>query len=373
MLTQASDVEAFSSPQTWAGAQVTHVAPSFEMLSTIPQSSCSILIAESLRKDEELRVTVISQGISAVNASANNGNFIDIGTTNGILTWPGNTFPPYAYLLKFRGIKADGAIVDCDPAVKTVTIRDEVYTPPVSSPTNPPVNQTPISSGDKKNFISLHQYNLRIAKSPAAGTYDYEFYNYIGYKNQYNPADQIAGCALGVLKNNICAFPWNSDSSVALNFTENMIGYNVPKSFRFYASSGLNDVRMSGYAPQRTAFAFALRRDQPPTRTQPVSATEYVSFQQNERIDTSYDRLAKGEEIIVVHDGGGTVRFLSGQSVGVGGWIFVKQLDLADSVSMLGMNFGQNLYDIQLGLVADKNDFMSQYLNMQWGADGDPL
>lgn len=373
MLTQTVDSVSSTTQQTWAGAQVSHVAPSFEMLSPLPANSCSILIPESLRKDEELRVTIISQGVSEVNVSVNNGDFINIGTTNGTLSWAGNSFPPYQYLLKFRGVKADKTMIDCDPAVKTVTIRDEILVPPTTPPTNPPSNQTPISSIDKQNFKSLHQFNLRIAKKPAEGSYDYEFFSYVGYKNQYDPADQVAGCALGVLKNNICAFPWNEASTVAMNFTENMIGYNVPKSFRFYVSSGRTDLRMSGYAPQRTAFAFALRLGQPPTRTQPISATEYVSLQQSERIDTSYARLAKGEEIVVVHDGGGTVRFLSGQALGSGGWVFVKQLDLADSVSMLGLSFGQNLYDVQLGVVTDKNDFLSQYLNLKWGSDGDPL
>ena len=99
MLIQTVDAVSSTSQQTWSGAQVTHVTPSFEMLSTMPASSCSILIPDSLRKDEELRVTIISQGVSEVNVSVNNGDFINIGTTNGTLSWAGNSFPPYQYLL----------------------------------------------------------------------------------------------------------------------------------------------------------------------------------------------------------------------------------------------------------------------------------
>ena len=48
--------------------------------------------------------------------------FADLETTNGVLVWPGNTFEANAYSLHFRGIKADGSVISCNPARSVVTI-----------------------------------------------------------------------------------------------------------------------------------------------------------------------------------------------------------------------------------------------------------
>lgn len=242
---------------------------------------------------------------------------------------------------------------------------------PVPTP-NPTPTPTPNSSASEDpQFTSLHQFDLRVAMKPAEGSYDYQYNLLKSFKNQYNPNDSVAGCNSGALKNNLCAFPWTESSTVALNFTENLIGYNVPKNFRFFVTDGMTDVRMAGYAPQRSAFVFVIRKGQAPQRTQAVTATEYYSIQQSENIDTSYQRLAAGQEIMVAHDGGGTVRFLSGKISSTGSWIYIRQLNLAETPS--GMQSGDRLYDLQLSVVTDKNSFLNHYQRLQWNSVGDPL
>ncbi len=238
---------------------------------------------------------------------------------------------------------------------------------PMPAPTPTPNS----SASEDPQFTSLHQFDLRIAMRPADGSYDYQYSFLKSFKNQYNPNDSVAGCYNGALKNNFCAFPWSESSTIALNFTENLINYNVPKNFRFFVTDGMTDVRMAGYAPQKSAFAFVIRKGQAPQRTQAVTAAEYSSIQQSENIDSSYQRLAAGQEIVVTHDGGGTVRFLSGKISSTGGWIYIRQLNLAETPS--GMQNGDHLYDLQLSVVTDKTSFLNHYQRLQWNSVGDPL
>ncbi len=372
-----SSSNATSAISPWDKGQVSPL----ETILTSQTSGCSIGITDGMNRDEELRVQIYSQGLVQVQVSVGNSDFIDLGTVRGTLTWAGNSFPAGTYFLQFRGVLADGSVTPCDPASRTVTIYENVTTPvtnpvtptpetptPTPEPVSPPVTQPvtpPISTG----FTSLHQYSLRIARKPAEGSYDYEFYNYVGFKNQYNPDDAMTGCSIGTLTGS-CAFPWAEATTVGLSFTDRMIGYNVPKAFRFFVTAGTTDVRMAGYAQQRTAFVYAIRMGQAPSRTAAVSAAEYSAIQANEHIDSSYSRLANGEEILVAHDGGGTVRFLSGKAISNGGWIYVRQLAISEGIS--GMQVGDTLYDIQLAIVANKADFIQHYRRLQFNAYGDP-
>ncbi len=235
-------------------------------------------------------------------------------------------------------------------------------TPPSSSPT--------ITPELKAAFRSLHQYPVRIATPPPPGTFDYGAVNLVGFKSQYDPNENVAGCASGALANTSCAFPWTTSGSVGLSFTESLINYNVPSAFRFFVTSGSTDVRMTGYAAQRTAIVFAIRMGRAPSRTAAVTAAEYSSIQSSERVDTSFARLSNGEEILVAHDGGGTVRFLSGRTNTNGGWIFIRQLPIASVPA--GYTVAPTLYDIQLAVVSDKAAFINHYKSLTFDSSGDP-
>ena len=232
-------------------------------------------------------------------------------------------------------------------------------------------NYTPTITPElKAAYRSLHQFNLRVARPPAPGSFEYTFSNLVGFQSQYNPNDAVAGCAIGAIANTQCAFPWTEAGTVALNFTEALIGYNVPGSMRFFVTSGASDIRMTGYAAQKTAFVFAMRMGRAPARTASVSAAEYASIQMSEKVDTSFSRLASGQEILVTHDGGGTLRFLSGRANTSGGWIFIKQIPVASAPN--GLVPSPTLYDIQLAVVSDKSAFLSHYKNLKWDSSGDP-
>lgn len=141
-------------------------------------------------------------------------------------------------------------------------------------------------------------------------------------------------------------------------------GYKLQtKEFRFYAPAGTKSVMFAGYAPQRAIAAFAMRFGQPPERSSALSTVEYLQAQEKERVDQSFPKLYNGGELVVVHDGGGTVRFLGGtlsKPSAVGGWVYVRQL------------MGDPLYDIQVALDVDVDMYAKAYASMEWDSLGDP-
>jgi hypothetical protein len=212
------------------------------------------------------------------------------------------------------------------------------------------------------NFVSLHQTALRIALPPAAGTYDYTFDSKVGFKQQYAP-EGVTGCAIGYSTGG-CAFP--GGGSLALpEFTGYQLQY---KEFKIYIPAGTRSFLFSGYAPQATESAFALRYGSAPVREAALSAAEYQNTKSTEHIDTTFARLVNepGADHLVVHDGGGTVRFVGGQldasrgSTGEGNWLYVRQIN------------GTPLYDIQGAIDVDMAKYAAGYATISWTTSSTP-
>ena len=352
-----------SGASPWSAAVQSSYEGNAALLATMSNNSCVVESPDSLYRHEALRVVVTSKGIKEVQVSADKAPWSDLGAVNGVLTWAGNSFVPSTYNIRFRGIKtSDGLPVDCSPAEKTIVLHP-------SSQSNSAVV---LSEEVKKTYTSWHQSALRIATPPAAGSYTYQFIYPTGFKNQFDPNNSVTSCAMGYVKNSDCAFPGGlSDGSLTMSFSENYNLYQVPENIRFFVPSGTKEVRLVGYAQQKTAFAFVMRMGQPPTRSAPVGAAEYSQIQVSEKVDTSFQRLVNGEEILVVHDGGGTLRMLSGRiSATSGGWVFVRQLEISQPVS--GLTTGETLYQLQGGMDVEKTAFTSQYNQIKWDTNGDP-
>ena len=205
------------------------------------------------------------------------------------------------------------------------------------------------------NFVSLHQSALKIALPPPAGSYSYKFDTKIGFKQQYAPQG-VTGCAIGYATGG-CAFP--GGGSLALpEFTGYQLQY---KEFKVFIPAGTRSFMFSGYAPQRTQSAFVLRYGSAPVREAALSGAEYQNAQTGERIDSSFARLVNERaEQFVVHDGGGTVRFVGGQldanrgSTKEGNWLYVRQLS------------GSPLYDVQGAIDVDMAQYAAGYAKIVW-------
>jgi len=211
------------------------------------------------------------------------------------------------------------------------------------------------------NFVSLHQSALRIALPPAAGSYHYKFDTKVGFKQQYAPQG-ATGCVIGYATGG-CAFP--GGGSLALpEFT----GYQLQsKEFKIFIPAGTRSFMFSGYAPQRTQSAFVLRYGSAPVREAALSGAEYQKAQTGERIDSAFQRLVnERSEQLVVHDGGGTLRFVGGQldsnrgSTGEGNWLYVRQLS------------GAPLYDVQGAMDVDMAKYAAGYAKIVWTTSNYP-
>ncbi|MFN9470771.1 MAG: hypothetical protein ACK59X_04900, partial [Acidovorax sp.] len=158
------------------------------------------------------------------------------------------------------------------------------------------------------NFVSMHQTAHKIALPPPAGSFNYTFDTKVGFKEQYAPTG-VTGCAIGFGTGG-CAFPGGGSLSLP-EFT----GFQMQnQEFKIFIPAGARSFLFSGYAPQGTQSAFVLRYGKEPTRVAPLSGAEYQNAQTGERIDTSFSRLIQEDvDHFVVHDGGGTLRFVGGQ------------------------------------------------------------
>ena len=180
---------------------------------------------------------------------------------------------------------------------------------------------------------------------------------------------------MGILRNNVCAFPYPQGNDVALSVSEKLDNDNfmAPYSFKFYVPAGTTRLSLSGFAPQRTAYAYALKFGQAPTRAA-VNAADYLNALRLEYSDNGFSKLIGGEEIVTVHDGGGTIRFPYGSAVSSGGWVYAKKLTVLEAVhtSSYVLQPADQLYRLQWSITADKASFINHYRQIQWQANGDP-
>ncbi len=205
------------------------------------------------------------------------------------------------------------------------------------------------------NFVSMHQSAYKIALPPAAGSFNYTFETKVGFKEQYAPTG-VTGCAIGFGTGG-CAFPGGGSLSLP-EFT----GFQMQnQEFKIFIPAGTRSFLFSGYAPQGSQSAFVLRYGKEPTRVAALSGAEYQAAQTSERIDTAFTRLVNQDvDHFVVHDGGGTLRFVGGQldanrgSTGQGKWLYVRQLS------------GSALYDYQGAIDVDMPKYAAGYAAISW-------
>ena len=211
------------------------------------------------------------------------------------------------------------------------------------------------------NFVSMHQSAHRIALALPAGGSSYTFDTKVGFKEQYAPTG-VTGCAIGFGTGG-CAFPGGGSLSLP-EFT----GFQMQnKEFKIFIPAGTRSFLFSGYAAQGTQSAFVLRYGKEPTRVAALSGSEYQAAQTGERIDSAFTRLVNEDvDHFVVHDGGGTLRFVGGQldanrsSTDQGKWLYVRQLS------------GAALYDYQGALDVDMPKYAAGYAKISWTTSAFP-
>lgn len=222
-------------------------------------------------------------------------------------------------------------------------------------------------------FTSIHQYPYAVSKPPAKppvldsnGNPTYPSESYIGFQKQYDPNNPLTECQMGLKSDGGCAFPMTvRDGDVGWSLP-NISNYRLSPNFKFYLPTGTFQVSAAGFVPQDTQYAFALRLYDEPKRTAQLTADEYAAAKLADNMLTTFTRLVNGEEIIVVHDGGGTIRMLGGAeraaTMSKSGWLYIRQLQ-----STAG-----GIETFVAGVSADRKKFLSDYNTMVWDSHGDP-
>lgn len=188
------------------------------------------------------------------------------------------------------------------------------------------------------NFLSVHQLPHKIARPPAAGSYQYTFDTKIGFKEQFAPTG-VAGCAIGFGMGG-CAFPGAGSLSLP-EFTGAQLQQH--KEFKIFIPAGTRSLLLAGYAPLGTQSAFVLRYGKEPVRLTALSDAEYQAARTGQHVEALFSRLVKEDaEQFVVHDGSGSLRFMGGQldanrgSTDQGQWLYVRQLSGAPLMTYQG-------------------------------------
>ena len=231
---------------------------------------------------------------------------------------------------------------------------------PISTPTpspSPSPGPTPSPSGSYPQFISVHNASLNPVK---------------GFKNQCNPNtnnSQTLTCG-GIAKDIDSGNQWIYQQ----------------KEFKIYIPKGTLVGGMKIFLPQKIRTAVVVSADKPPVRTTPLSLDEYrfdsttgwiagsisesAAYSNNEDDSgVGFEKLLQGEELILVHPGGGVMQVtptIRRQRIGSvpleqGHWLYIRVITQEDS-----------LYNPQYVFDINASTYTQWYSNAQFDQYGDP-
>lgn len=212
----------------------------------------------------------------------------------------------------------------------------------------PPTDPTNIES----QFVSMHQTSQTLVRSQGGETV-----TNVGFKNQFAPSG-TPGCTMGIAAlRSECVFV-----SEGLSFS--LSGTQYEKQFKVYVPVGTTSFIFSSYLPQSMEAAVAVRMTSAPRRTSPLDSTEYAQYQSGADYSNVFDRLTAGEEVILVHSGGGGFslagnnRFSAPLTRGV--WLYFRLIN------------GDYVDTPRASYEIDLQRYISGYHQTIFGNNGDP-
>ena len=196
------------------------------------------------------------------------------------------------------------------------------------------------------SFFSMHQIERKIAMGlDSTGLYKYSP-ALTGFRNQYNPVG-VTGCGIGVPQ-------FVSECYLSTGLSAFVSGYSGYREIKTYIPAGTLMFSVAGFLPQNTSYAVAARIGRPPSRTAALSSAEYQTVKTGQNRNLAFNRLLAGQEVILVHDGGG-VMILSGNGVlqrwptTKGAWIYMRVLN------------GDEIYNLQYLNRVDTGEYVRWY------------
>ena len=180
-------------------------------------------------------------------------------------------------------------------------------------------------------FVSLHRllpvtYTISSALDPQGNIYFTKTPELFGFKDQFAPYG-VSGCVIG--------YPELRQSCQTVNGGFGFIIDNFSEypQFRVYIPAGTTFFGLSGFMPQGTEFAVAVKMDSPPDRMRALTELEYEDAKRDQKVDLDFNfLLTTGREKIMVHDGGGIVSLsgtarLGNNPLPEGHWFYFRVLN----------------------------------------------
>ncbi len=227
----------------------------------------------------------------------------------------------------------------------------QVATPLPANPTPPNPNTTDPSNIESQ-FVSLHQTPQTLVRSQSGETV-----TNVGFKNQFAPSG-TPGCTMGIASlRSECVFV-SDGLSFSLAGTQNI------KQFKVFVPVGTKSFIFSSYLPQSMEAAVAVRMSSAPGRNTPLDSAEYSQYRSTANYSNVFDRLTTGQEVILVHSGGGGFSLAGNNSfpapLSRGVWLYFRLIngDYVDTP--------RATYEIDL------QKYMNGYSQTIFGNDGDP-
>lgn len=318
-------------------------------------ASCSIYVPATLSRDQELRAVVMSQGIVQFQVSINGSAFINLGSTNGTLTWTANLFDPGIYNLRFRGLLANNTTVSCDPAQKTVNIHASTSSSAPAPTPNPPAPDIP----QNDNGIIDRNY------APLVGTNG----AFKGFKEIYNPSN------LPKVDLDPSFAPGEKCYQLSTRHWPEVLRTWASPRYRIFIPPGTKTFFMTAltYYDSTTVQALTMKLNAPPTATY-----EYVLANDPSSAlgRTALENLFAGAEVHgYVGLNANVMPGFPGKGTGTdnsvrytyktpkGGWLYINHLRIIGGVSML----------MNTAACVDITDYENWYRNARWDSDGNPL
>lgn len=207
--------------------------------------------------------------------------------------------------------------------------------------------------------LSLHQFPQSYAKSQfvdGSGQLVQQTVTYTGFKDQFAPTG-TTGCTMGI------SALRSECTLVTGGLSFGLPGSQQIKEFKLYVPAGTKRFVFGGYLPQNYEAAVVVRASRAPDRVNPLTEAEYANFR-NQGVFNIFERIVAGEELTLVHAGGGGFSLAGNntlvQPLEVGVWLYFRL------VNGEYVDTPRATYEIDLPI------YIAGYNNIVFGGDGDP-
>ena len=234
------------------------------------------------------------------------------------------------------------------------------------------------TAGWTGEFVSIYRYSSLTIGTPATGNSPESTVTLTTFRDAYKPSGP-SGCLMGLSEfKSLCTQPGNG-----LQFE--FPGYTFPdnvKEVKLYIPQGTTRFTLVASMPKYTTAAVAMRIDGPPTRIAPVSIvrplpingidqpTEYELIQSSMSDETAFKELLTGNDLIRVHDGGGTFTMVWGNTNAFGmprkettqgHWLYLRFINPTP------------LYQLNGSTSVNLDTYKSAYASLSFDTFGDPV